>query len=133
MRIDIFDAGEKEAGIGKDCPYFILNGYIACINQGNGHIQACQFAGIVQDDLALAVIYPSRQQDNIGRNLLGFFQVQSGNWTGGYLMKDGAGSQGGFPGSPSGHVIDQAVDCHLEAAGSAAAGIDMLPFQILDP
>ena len=133
LGIDVFDIVKRHAALFvEDELHFLLVFDVACVDHGHLQPHGAQHFRVVDGGVAFAVVHAARQQDQVRLDLLDLRQVASAQPSCGHVVDDAARTERRFLRGFRGHVVNQAVDGHLQTAGSGGRGQHLVVFERID-
>ena len=133
LGIYVFDIVKRHAALlVEDELHFLLIFDVAGIDNGYFQSHGPQHFRVVDGRVSFTVVHASRQKDKIRLDLLDLRQVRSAEPSCGHIMDDAPRAERRFLRRLGRHVIDEAVDGHLQTAGCGRSRQHLVVFQGVD-
>ncbi len=133
LGIYVFDIVKRHAALFvEDELHFLLIFNVAGVDNGNLQSHGTEHFRVVDGRVSFAVVHASCQKDKIGLDLLDLRQIRSSEASCSHVMDDAACAQRRLLGRFRRHVIHEAVDGHLQAAGGGRSRQHLVVLQGVD-
>ena len=133
LGIYVFDIVKRHAALLiEDELHFLLIFYVAGIDNGNLQPHGTEHFRVVDGRVSFAVVHASRQKDEVGLDLLDLRQIAAAQFPCGHVVDDAARTQRRFLCCLGRHVVDEAVDGHLQTACRGGSRQHLVVFQRVD-
>ena len=105
---------------------------VAGVDDRRLETEAADLLRIVDSCVSFAVVDAACDEDQIRLDLLDLLQIRTSEFAGCDEVDDAAGTQGCFLGGSRCHVVDQAVNCHLQTACRRRGRQHLVIFETVD-